>query len=160
LDFVRPGGTALLNADDPRVLAMAGRGPGRTVLFGTGLFGSGEECAYRASGASSRWPQRLSFTLHAGGAARAIRTRLVGEHWLPPALAALAVGDRLGVDPEAAAAALARTPPFPGRLSPFRVPSGAVFLRDDYNAAVPSVDASLEVLRRARARRRVLVITD
>ena len=155
LDFTRRGGLALLNGDDDRVRPMAGRGPASAVLFGTG-----DDCAYRASAVSARWPERLAFKLHAAGGARDVRTQLVGEHWLPAALAALAIGDRLGVEPGAAAAALARTPPFPGRLAPYRVPSGAVFLRDDYNAAVPSVDASLAVLREARARRRVLVMTD
>lgn len=155
LDYVRPSGFALLNADDERVAALAGRSPAPVVLFGRAA-----DCRYRATRVRSPWPGRLQFTFHAPSGTQAVRTQLVGEHWLPAALSALIAADRLGADPGAAARALAATPPFPGRLAPYRAPSGAVFLRDDYNAAVPSVDASFDVLRQARARRRILVITD
>ena len=50
--------------------------------------------------------------------------------------------------------------PFPGRLSPIPLPSGAVVLRDDYNGSHPVLEAALGVLRAAAARRRILVLSD
>jgi UDP-N-acetylmuramoyl-tripeptide--D-alanyl-D-alanine ligase len=89
-----------------------------------------------------------------------VRTRLVGAHWVPSVLGALAAAVRCGVPMAEAAARVAAIDPFPGRLSPMPLPSGAVLLRDDYNASQPVLEAALGVLREAAARRRILVLSD
>jgi UDP-N-acetylmuramoyl-tripeptide--D-alanyl-D-alanine ligase len=59
-----------------------------------------------------------------------------------------------------AARAASRVAPFPARLEPVPLPSGAVVLRDDYNASIDTLDAACQVLREAEARRRLLVVHD
>jgi UDP-N-acetylmuramoyl-tripeptide--D-alanyl-D-alanine ligase len=56
-----PGGTAVLNADDPRVDEMRGACSGRVVTFGTG-----EGAEVRAHDVRGAWPGRLSFTATQG----------------------------------------------------------------------------------------------
>lgn len=156
LRALRRGGTAVLNADDPRVAAMAVAVEGPVLRIGTspGLDAWAENV-------SARWPRRLAFDLRTGdGDACRVATRLVGAHWAVAAVAALALGRRLGVPLRAATDALAAMDPFPGRLQPVALPSGAIVLRDDYDGSIEAWDAALAVLAGARAARRIAVVTD
>lgn len=146
-------GLAVLNADDPAVRAMAAASRARVVLVGRA-----EDADLRAVGVRARWPEPLRFTAVRGGERFEIETRLFGEHWLPSVLAALAVGLELGVDRDAAVAAIAAAPPERHRLSEARFPDGVTFLEDDWKAPGWSLEAAFDVLRTARARRRVLVL--
>ncbi len=154
-DHLSPRGIGLLNGDDPLVAAMAEKLPGRGSLFGTS-----DACALRAANVTSNWPQRLQFDAIAGGEQVPVRTRLVGEHWLPSVLAALAVGRQVGIPPRAAAEAISTVEPFRARLQPMALPNGAIVLRDDYQSTIDGSDAAFRVLAQARARRRILAITD
>ena len=147
------GGAAVLNADDPRVLAMAELCAGRVVTVGRS-----PGADVRAEDVRGAWPDRLSFTLLADGRARPVRTALVGEHWTPCVLAAVAVGSLLGVPLDDAAEALASVEPAPGRMSVYERSDGVVFLRDDRKAPLWSIPQSFEVLARARAARRIAVV--
>ena len=148
-----PHGVAVLNADDPHVLAMRERCPGHVIAYGTA-----PDAALRAQDVRAAWPDRLSFTAVWGGRAVPVRTQLLGAHWVHAVLAALGTGLALGVPLEEGAAAVANVPPTPGRMSPVETPGGAVFVRDDRKASFPSVAPALEFLREARATRRIAVI--
>jgi UDP-N-acetylmuramoyl-tripeptide--D-alanyl-D-alanine ligase len=82
-----PTGTAVLNADDPLVLAMRSRCRARVITFGLG-----PDAEVRAEGVQSVWPDRLAFTARVGAESLRVQTRLCGTHWMPSVLAALAVG--------------------------------------------------------------------
>jgi UDP-N-acetylmuramoyl-tripeptide--D-alanyl-D-alanine ligase len=155
LQWLRPGGLAVLNGEDARVAAL-----GRTGRFRRVRFGTSSERDLWADGISARWPERLRFRAHAAGESVAVATRLVGAHWIDAALGALSAAQACGVALPDAAAAFARVEPFPGRLAPMRLPSGAVVLRDDYNASWDASRPALRVLAEARAERRWLVVTD
>lgn len=155
LEDLHPRGLAVLNRDDPFVKAMAVESPRRTLFFGTA-----PDCDYRAEHIAAAWPNRLSFELHRNSEVQSVETQLVGAHWLGSALAAMAAANSLGVSLSRAAQALGNVEPFPGRLQPVRVPSGAIVLRDDYSASIDTIETSLRVLEEARAPRRLLVITD
>jgi UDP-N-acetylmuramyl pentapeptide synthase len=45
-------------------------------------------------------------------------------------------------------------------MQPLTAPSGAVILRDDVNGSVSTLDACFDAFRRARAERKVVVLTD
>ncbi len=155
LRFMDKRGVAVLNGDDDRVAAMAGKPAGRVVLFGTAASHD-----VRATNVRSQWPDRLRFTVHAGGANAEVRTNLVGEHWMYSVLGAIAAAWACGVPIEEAAEAVAEVEPFTARMDPRRLPNGAVILRDEYNGSIGSFDAALAALREARVERRVLVIGD
>jgi UDP-N-acetylmuramyl pentapeptide synthase len=153
VEALGPEGAAVLNADDERVLAMAQRCAGRVVTFGRS-----PGADVRAEDVRGAWPDRLSLTVVADGGARPVRTRLVGEHWTPSVLAAIAVGRLLGVPLDGAAGALACVESAPGRMSVHERSDGVVFLRDDRKAPLWSIPQSFEVLARARAARRIAVV--
>ena len=102
-----PHGTAVLNADDPHVLAMRARCAGRVLTYGLA-----PEAMVRAEHISSSWPERLSFTVRYAGQTHEVHTQLCGAHWVPCVLAALAVGIALGVPLATAVQAVQTVPPF------------------------------------------------
>lgn len=149
------GGVAILNADNLYSASYTPPDGVRTIRIGTA-----EGADFAARNTSSCWPQRLSFELAAGSARYLVSTQLVGTHWVPSVLAGFAVAEACGVPFEDAAARIAMLRPQSARLSPHRIPSGAVILRDDYNGSVDTLPAALRVLEDARASRRILVISD
>lgn len=155
LEGLRPGGLAVLNGDDARVSAMAGKGRLRSRRFGTT-----PSCDLWVDQVSARWPQRLSFRAHLGSESLPVETQMVGAHLLPSVLAALATATGCGLSLEEAARAIRRAEPFPGRMQPVSIPSGAIFLRDEYNGSQDSLLPALRVLEEATAARRVLVAAD
>ena len=146
---------AILNGDDPRVRAMAAGCKGRVYFFGTT-----PDCNLWASGVSSRWPARLSFTAHAGTNSARIETQLVGEHWLHTVLGAMACALALGLTLEDCAAALPSVPPILGRLSVHPLPSGVTVWRDDHNASLSCLGPALDALSQVQSGRRVVVMGD
>jgi len=155
LAALRPGGLAVLNVDDPRVAAMHPPEGCHVIRVG-----AGPSADVRGEVLATRWPERFSLQVKGDGEAATIRTCLVGDHWLPAVLAAVAVARRAGVTFADAGAALERRPPVTGRLEPVQLASGAVVLRDDYNAAVDTLDAALRILDGATAARRILLVSD
>jgi UDP-N-acetylmuramoyl-tripeptide--D-alanyl-D-alanine ligase len=155
LEALDSRGLAVLNRDDPLVKSMTG-GSGRRAVF----FGTTQDCDYRAEHVAAAWPDRLTFEVHCNSTVQAVQTQLVGAHWLGSALAALVAANALGVSLPQGAELLRSVEPFPGRLQPVRIPSGAIVLRDDYNASIDTIETSLRILEEAKAPRRLLVITD
>jgi UDP-N-acetylmuramoyl-tripeptide--D-alanyl-D-alanine ligase len=148
-----PGGVAVLNADDPRVAAMAARCRGRVVTFGRDAASD-----FRATEIRAAWPERLSFTVTHGDESRRVRTRFVGEQYVPSVLAAVAAAHCLGLDLKTAADGVATVEPHRARTEPVELLNGAVILRDEYGGNWLHLRAGLEVLRTARASRRVAVL--
>jgi UDP-N-acetylmuramyl pentapeptide synthase len=145
-------GFAVLNADDPRVLAMADSCRGRVFTFGLR-----PDAMVRAEAVRSSWPDRLSFTLIHGEQRVAVQTRFCGVHWIHACLAAITTGIGMGVPLPVAAAALAAVDPLAGRYQPVQA-GGVTFIRDEFKASLWSVAPALEFLRDARAVRKILVL--
>lgn len=118
----------------------------------------GSHTGIQASEVAARWPERLSFLVSHRGQRVRVQTRLVGEHLLGSALAALAVGVVLGVPLDEAAAVLGATEPTFRRMSPVVLPDGITFIRDDYKAPADSLPEVLAFMHQATATRRVAVI--
>ncbi len=146
-------GTAVLNADDPRVLAMRDRSVARVLTYGTG-----PDAMVRAEGVTSRWPGRLSFTVRYGADAYEVKTQLCGEYLTSCVLSALAVGIAMGVPLEAAVAAVEAVRPFPRRMQAVQRKDGVTFIRDDFKAPLWSIPATLQFMRDADATRKIVVI--
>jgi UDP-N-acetylmuramoyl-tripeptide--D-alanyl-D-alanine ligase len=152
VEALRAGGTAILNADDPRVWAMRERTVGRVVSYGRS-----ESADVRAEDVSSRWPQRLSLTVACEGERISVETRLLGEHWSEAVLAALATATALSIPLGAAARAVQEVPPAECRMSELETPDGVTFVLDTWKAPLWTVEACCRFLESARAARRVLV---
>lgn len=135
-----PGGTAVLNADDARVLAMASLHEGRTLTYGTAegadvrvVIGSRDEFG-RAT---------VSF-VHGGGTAVA-QVPFPGDHMATNAAAAVAVGLVCGMALDECAAAVTHAVTSPGRVQ-WRTAGGVAVLDDSYNANTSSMLAALDTL--------------
>ena len=83
---------------------------------------------------------------------------LEGEHFVPDALAAVAVGEKLGVAPEKIRQALAEFQNMAGRQEIFQA-EGFRIIKDCYNAGPASMAAALKVLSR-REGRKIAVLGD
>jgi UDP-N-acetylmuramoyl-tripeptide--D-alanyl-D-alanine ligase len=145
-------GYAVLNADDPRVAAMAGRTDASVVTFG---LAGGE---VRADAIRLDDELRPSFALSSdwGGADVSLAVR--GRHQVGNALAALASGLVAGVPFDLAVEALRTGQLSPMRMEVRRLPGGALLIDDAYNANPTSVRAALAALAEAPAGRRTAVL--
>jgi len=146
-------GVAVLNADDPHVRPMAERTRARVLTFGLG-----ETADVRGSDIVAQWPGRLSLAVRHGDERVAVETQLVGRHQAHSVLAAMAVGVAAGVPLATTARRIATMAPVPGRMCPVETADGITFLDDRAKAPLWSMSAAFEVLRTARARRKVAVI--
>jgi UDP-N-acetylmuramyl pentapeptide synthase len=149
---LRPGGLVVLNGDDPRVRRQAVPAGARVLTFGLG-----EGNDVRASDVRLDWPRGTGFLLHAAGATREVRLRLVGPKMVHAALAAIAVATAEGRALEATLAALARLAPMARRMQPVRLPNGAWLLRDEHKSPLETIDAALDVLAEVPGRRIVVL---
>ena len=140
---LRPGGVAVLNADDPRVAAMApiaaeqgvsvrwfGRGTGADIRADdVEVAADGTRCAVTADGATA--PLHL---------------RVLGEHHVMNALAAIAAATTLGVSLDACVARL-QTLELAERWRMQPLGSDRVrIINDAYNASPDSMSAALRTL--------------
>ncbi|GAA1609566.1 UDP-N-acetylmuramoyl-tripeptide--D-alanyl-D-alanine ligase [Kribbella sancticallisti] len=142
IEAVQPGGTAVLNADDPRVAAMASRTEQTVVTFG-----EAPDADVRASGITLDPTGRPGFTLHLGGEEHAIQLQLVGEHHVANALAAAAAVRAAGLTPEQIADGLnAATAVSKWRMEVTERADGVTVINDAYNANPDSVRAALKAL--------------
>jgi UDP-N-acetylmuramoyl-tripeptide--D-alanyl-D-alanine ligase len=142
-------GAAVLNADDPLVMGMAGRTSARVVSYG--LAGGGRERPdVVAEDVTLGDLGRPRFTLVTPDGRAEARLPLPGEHLVADALAAAAAGWVLGVGADAAAEGIARAELSPMRMQVRTLPGGAVVLDDAYNANPASMAAALRTLATAR----------
>jgi UDP-N-acetylmuramoyl-tripeptide--D-alanyl-D-alanine ligase len=134
-------GTAVLNADDERVAGMASVTAARVVTFG-----QSPSADYRASDVDVS-ATGTTFLFEHGDLRRSIALRILGEHHVMNALAALTVVGEWGLDLDRAATVLegvARAERW--RMELFAAPDGVTVVNDAYNASPDSVAAALKTL--------------
>ncbi len=147
-------GVAVLNADDPRVMAMAAVTPARVVTFGRA-----PGADVRATGVTLDSRGRPRFTLVTGAGTGAVRLRLYGEHNVSNALAAAAVAAELGLTPEQIAERLsAATARSRWRMEVTQRPDGVTIVNDAYNANPEAVAAALRTLAVMATGRRAFAV--
>jgi UDP-N-acetylmuramoyl-tripeptide--D-alanyl-D-alanine ligase len=145
------GGTAILNADDPLVAAMAGRTAARVVRFGES---AGADV--RATGVVVDDRGRASYLLDG----RAVRLGVVGRHQVSNTLAAAAVALHVGMPVDDVAAALGELGIVSARrMDVYDRPDGVTVIDDSYNANPSSTTAALRALAAlGRGRRTIAVL--
>jgi UDP-N-acetylmuramoyl-tripeptide--D-alanyl-D-alanine ligase len=150
VDALPPDGLAILNADDPRVAAMADRCAGRVVTVGTTW------AADLQAGHLIQTDRGIYFTT-TGSAG--FEVPVLGKHQAALALAAAAAAREIGIPLEAAAEALRHFTPPPMRLALQEV-DDVVILNDAYNANPASMRTALDVLALWPDRRKVFFCGD
>jgi UDP-N-acetylmuramoyl-tripeptide--D-alanyl-D-alanine ligase len=142
IEAVKPGGTAVQNADDHRVAGMRSRTAERVLTFG-----EAPEADVRAADVKLDAEGRPAFTLHIGDVSAAVQLQLIGEHHVANALAAAAVALAVGLTPEQIADGLNSAE----RVSAARMElteraDGVTIINDAFNANPDSTRAALKSL--------------
>jgi UDP-N-acetylmuramoyl-tripeptide--D-alanyl-D-alanine ligase len=158
LEGMAPGGIAVLNGDDPFVLAEANKAPGPIIYFGVGAKAEQPQRLYINDLKSLG--ERLEFTVNWQDEQVAVVFPWPGQHNVYNIAAALAVGVAAGISLEEAVAGLGNYSPAAGRLY-LRHLAGYTVIDDTYNANPTSMRAALQVLLDyPGAARRVAVLGD
>jgi len=147
-----PGGTAVLNADDDRVVAMKGATSASVLTYGR------DAGDVRATGVSLDGELQPSFRLLTAWGDADVRLLARGAHQVSNALAAAAAALALDVALDDVAAGLGAAELSAWRMELSRAPSGAIVVNDAYNANPQSTEAALRALARIDADRRVAVL--
>ena len=129
VEGMKPGGTAVLNADDPRVAAMSRLGRGNVITFGINAAANVSSRNIRSEGFGI-----TSFELVTPEGAADVAFRLNGQHNISNALAAAAVGHAFGMTATQIAASLSSVsaPPQRGEVLHFARPFTVI--NDSYNS--------------------------
>jgi UDP-N-acetylmuramoyl-tripeptide--D-alanyl-D-alanine ligase len=147
-------GTAVLNADDARVIGMAARTSARVLRTGRG-----EDADVRAVDVTLDETARARFTLAAAGERHPVQLQVVGEHQVANALSAAGAALAAGMAPvEVAAALSAAGPRSRWRMEVSRRDDGVTVVNDAYNANPESMRAALAALAGLAGTRRIAVL--
>jgi UDP-N-acetylmuramoyl-tripeptide--D-alanyl-D-alanine ligase len=154
VEALSPEGRAVLNADDPLVVAMADRTAAQVQTFG------------RAADAGTRLGEvhlddlgRPVFDLTHDGSTEHVALHLLGEHQALNAAAVTATAMAVGLPFDRVAASLrALTHLSKWRMQLLERPDGLVVINDAYNANPDSMRAALETLARMGSGRRTVAV--
>jgi UDP-N-acetylmuramoyl-tripeptide--D-alanyl-D-alanine ligase len=147
-------GVAVLNADDPRVAAMASQTRAAVVTFGRG-----PDADVRAADVALDEQGRPGFTLVTPGGSAPVRLRLFGEHNVANALAAAALAGQLGMTAGGIAAGLsAAVARSRWRMEVTTRPDGVTVINDAYNANPEALRAALSALAAMARNRRAYAV--
>jgi UDP-N-acetylmuramoyl-tripeptide--D-alanyl-D-alanine ligase len=151
VEALPPSGTAILNADDCRVAAMAQHCAAGVITYGTAGDVRTSELVLDALA-------RPTFRVDSPWGQVEVRLTISGAHMVPNAAAALAVAGVVEGSITRAASALASARVSAMRMEVRRSASGAIVVNDAYNANPDSMRAALTTLAGIDSRRRVAIL--
>jgi murE/murF fusion protein len=140
LDKINAAGTAILNADDPRLLTLA-ETSSKSVL----LFGMSENAAIRALSVKEK-ALGISFTLALPDESIPVELQTPATFMVSNALAAAAVGHCLGLNAKDIKEGLENFKPVQGRMNILKTRKGIHIIDDTYNANPGSMAAALKTI--------------
>lgn len=146
-------GIAVLNIDDAQVRTIGEAWPHTKIWVGRGV-----GATVRLLKVSSSWPEPLTLTVEHNKQTYVVRTQLHGEYLALSVLCALGVAVALKLPLEKAIAGIARTVPPEGRMQIVEGDDGVTFIRDDWKAPEWTLQAPLDFLKEANAKRKVAII--
>jgi len=152
---IRPGGTAILNCDDSRGLALAEKAASRVLLFGRS-----EKADVR--GLSERRKGRgTAFTLALPDDEISITLSIPGEFMVSNALAAAAAGYAAGLSAGEIKTGIEVFRPVQGRMDIQITGAGVHIIDDTYNANPDSMKTAISALLSLKEKQRgILVLGD
>jgi len=155
LEKIRPGGVAILNADDPNVGALARKTEEKTLYFGFSDAADVRAQSIETTGAGA------NFTLVLPGGKIRATLSAPGRFMIANALAAAAAGHCMGISIEDIKTGLEQFQHDPGRMDIVQIGDGVTVINDTYNANPASMEAAMETLGElAGENRKFIVIGD
>lgn len=153
LDHMAPAGVAVLNAEDERVAAMAGRASGKVLFYGTS-----KKADIRASNIVEH-KLGSSFTLELPNEHISIFLKIPGSFMVLNALAAASVGYQIGLDAAEIKTALENDfEPAKARMNILETEKGIHVIDDTYNANPDSMAGALKTLKSLRGQDRSVFV--
>ncbi len=153
VEMLGKNGLAILNRDDPNVMAMAQRNPARVVTFGRQ-----EGAAYRVQPHQTAFPDRLRVTITCRQGEFVFYTPFVAEAFWLATGAAFACAVELGIEPARVAERMASFVPPWNRLGVLEVKGGPTFLIDSVKAPAESLASTFEIVREAQSPRKSIIM--
>jgi UDP-N-acetylmuramoyl-tripeptide--D-alanyl-D-alanine ligase len=151
LKRIKPEGTAVLNADDSRVLYLSTK-TSKKVLY----FGLSEDARIKALDVNET-TTGISFTLVLPEERIPIELKVHGGFMVSNALAAASVGYIIGLSSEEIKAGLEYFQPVKGRINIFDV-RGVHIIDDTYNANPDSMEAAIRTLSSLKGNSRGILV--
>jgi UDP-N-acetylmuramoyl-tripeptide--D-alanyl-D-alanine ligase len=150
---MRQDGTIVVNQDDSRVLDLSNEFSGRKITFG--VEGPADVMAKTTS---LQGAKGTSFTLVSEGRETEVTLPLLGRHFVPSALSAIAVATLFGIELEKAKEALEHFQPSPMRMEVWPLGGGRTVINDAYNANPRSMEVALETLAELKGKGRAIAV--
>jgi UDP-N-acetylmuramoyl-tripeptide--D-alanyl-D-alanine ligase len=151
-----PGhGTAILNADDPRVAAMSSATSARVLTYGSDRSAM---VRFSVRSVDEDGCQLVEIVDAASGSRAQVLVPVPGVHMASNAAGAVAVGVACGLSIDEASAGIATAGVADMRMTWRRAATGLRVLDDSYNANPASMAAALRTLAEVPAARRVAVL--
>jgi UDP-N-acetylmuramoyl-tripeptide--D-alanyl-D-alanine ligase len=156
VDTLRPGGVAIVNADDPVVRGLRDEVAGTDVVR-YGLDPAGEPDVTATDVEVTRAGTAMTIVDRRTGASVGAATKLLGRHSIGHVLAGVAVALHAGRSLEELREPIAALAPVEHRLQLIEAPGGVTVLDDAFNSNPDGAAAALEVLGSMPARQRIVV---
>ena len=153
LENARPDHLLVANADDPRVMARAGRFAGRVVTFGLDA-----SAHVRATAIVDRGLDGVEARLDTPAGGTRLRSPLVGLGNLSNVLAAIAVAIEFDVPLDDIVARAAALRPARHRGELLRLPGGITLIDDSYNSSPAALKRALETVKAATGSARKVAV--
>ncbi len=150
---MRRDGTILVNQNDPHVIDLASEFSGQKITFGVEKSADVMAKEIRLRGAEG-----TSFKLILEGEEIEVNLPLLGRHFVPNALSAIAVASLFGIEVKKAKEALERFRPFPMRMEIIHLEGGKTLINDAYNANPRSMELALETLAEIKGKGRAIAV--
>jgi UDP-N-acetylmuramoyl-tripeptide--D-alanyl-D-alanine ligase len=150
---MRQDGTILVNQDDPRVIGLASEFRGQKITFGID-----HPAEVMAKDIRLRGVEGTSFTLMMEGVTLGITLPLLGGHFVPNALSAVAAASLFGIELEKVKESLEHLSPSPMRMEVLHPEEGVTLINDAYNANPRSMELALEILSEMKGKGRGIAV--
>lgn len=154
VDGLQPGGTALLNADDPLVMAMQARRSDIRFL----TFAIEATADIRATNINYESLGATAFTLHTPSGDAVVNLPLLGKHNVYNALAAATAGHQFGLSAAQIAAQLNTAAPSKMRGELIQFANGVTVIDDSYNSNPPALLQAVQAMANAKGFARRIVV--
>ena len=160
-EHLKPGGTVIINEDDPLLASVKNTPHAHFVTYGFAesahVQGTNEGVLTEIGMTSG-----IHMKVESGGASVPVMLKgVVGRQHLYPVLAAFAVGVSQGLNPVSIAGSFAEHAHAPGRMRLIDGVRGSQVIDDSYNASPVAVAAALDTIESMRARgRRMAILGD
>lgn len=152
---LKPGGAAVLNADDELLSALKG-----TLPFETVLYGSTQQADYRAKDICSNEGGSIRCTAVTPQGEYLMEIPALGQHMIYPAMTAAAVAERFGLTAEEIVEGILQFEPTKMRMNVLRRGQSITILNDTYNANPQSMRAAIGVLGDSKSSFKMAVLGD